>query len=262
MSAVNWYDPVPPAETIRQGRPAASTASFAREQPPDRLADRPALGLLVGQQERVPLVAHHPVEAEPVGVGDPPGHVHRRLDRADAVPPHAEVHVDEDADLDPGRPRRRRQRPDVIGVVDRRLDVGLALEGGQPGGLRGADDEVGDQDVADPGGGHHLRLGDLGHGDPDRPRPQQGVGDRRALERLAVGPPLDIAGPEVLGHRPDVGVERVQVQQERRRVEFVEPQSDRAELQWIHPSRSRRRRRLMYVVLDVHHDERPGLLGE
>src|SRR5688572_24244088 len=40
----------------------------------------------------------------------------------------------------------------------------------------------------------------------------------------------------MLGHRPDVGVERVQVQQERRRVELFEPQSDRAELQVIHPS--------------------------
>ena len=91
--------------------------------------------------------------------------------RGDAGAPHAEVDIDEHADLDPGRVGRPAQWADMVGMVDGDLDVGLVLERRQPRHLAGTDDQVGDQDVVDPAGGHDLGLGNLGHRHPDRACP-------------------------------------------------------------------------------------------
>ncbi len=81
-----------------------------------------------------------------------------------------------------------------------------------------------------PARGHDLGLGDLGHRHADRARPLQDVSDRRAFERLGVRPPLDAALPEVPRHRVDVVLERLQIEQECRRIELGDRQADRAEL--------------------------------
>ncbi len=122
-------------------------------------------------------------------------------------------------------------------VIDGHLDVGLTLERGQPRGLAGPDDQVGDQDVVDPAGGHDLGLGDLGHRHPDRARPAQQVRDRRALERLGMGTPRHPTCPEVARHQVDVLLERLQVDQEGRRIQLAHRQADRAELHGVLGSR-------------------------
>ncbi len=96
--------------------------------------------------------------------------------------------------------------------------------------LRGPDDEVGDQDVVDPSGGHDLGLGNLGDGHADGPRAPQGVGDGGSLERLRVGPPGDPPALKVPGHRLDVVLEGVEVEQQGRGVQFLQRHSDGAEL--------------------------------
>ena len=178
----------------------------------------------------MPFVTHQPVESQARGRRDEPCQIDGGLGRGDSGPLHAEVDVDEHADRDPLRDRRPAQRGDVVGMVDGHLDVGLVLEGREPGGLARADDQVGDQDVVDPRGGHDLGLGDLGHRDPDGARPPQDVGDRRALERLGMGTPGHAAVPEVAGHPIDIVLQEVQVDQEGGGIQLGHRQTDRAEL--------------------------------
>ena len=91
--------------------------------------------------------------------------------------------------LTPAAIGRLAHRADLVRMVDGDLDVGLVLEGRQPRHLAGPDDKVGDQDVVDPAGGHHLGLGNLGHGHPDRACPADEVSDRRTLVRLGMRTP-------------------------------------------------------------------------
>ena len=118
----------------------------------------------------------------------------------------------------------------MVGMVDGHLDVGLPLKCSQPGRLAWPHDQVGDQDVVDPAGGHDLGLGDLGHRHPDRTRPAQQVGDRRALERLGMGTPRHASRAEVAGHAVDVLLERLEIDQESRRIQLIHGKADRAEL--------------------------------
>ena len=118
----------------------------------------------------------------------------------------------------------------MVRMIDRRLHLRLVLEGGKPGGLRRTDDEMSDQDIVDPGRGHDLGLGDLGHGDADRAGLAEQVRDRRALERLRMRPPAHLPGSEVIGHLPDVEVQVVEVEPERGGVQVFESQANRAEL--------------------------------
>ena len=178
------------------------------EQPADRRGDRRALLGRIRNEQSVPFVTHQPVESQARGRRDEPCQVNGGLGRRDAGALHPEVDVHEHADRDPLRDRRPAHRGDLVFMIDGRLDVGVVLEGRQPGGLARADDQVCDQDVVDPRGGHDLGLGDLGHRDPDGARTPEKMGDRRALERLGVRTPGHSALSKVTGHPIDIVLQR------------------------------------------------------
>ena len=93
------------------------------------------------------------------------------------------------------------------------LQVDQALD------LDRADDLVGDQDVGDAAGRHHLGLAELGAGDAHGPGLDQPMGQRRDLHPLGVRAPVDGVVAEGLRHLGGVRFHDVEVDQQRRRVE-------------------------------------------
>ena len=95
----------------------------------------------------------------------------------------------------------------------------LARERRKPLGLGGADEREREQDVADPGGLHHLGLAELLAGDPDRAGAELHVRDRGQLVRLDVRPEGETVLVAVALHPRDVALDGVQVDGRNRRVE-------------------------------------------
>ena len=71
-----------------------------------------------------------------------------------------------------------------------------------------------------PAGGQHLGLAQLGAGDADGAGRKLHPGQRGALVRLGVRPQAHRAVPEIVGHTLDVGLDRLDIQAQRRSVEL------------------------------------------
>ena len=85
-----------------------------------------------------------------------------------------------------------------------------------------ADDLVGDEHVANAGGDERLGLADLLAADADRAALDLRVRDVRALVRLRVRAQRDAAAAHGVGHQVEVALERVEVDDERRRVDVLD----------------------------------------
>ena len=79
------------------------------------------------------------------------------------------------------------------------------------------DDRRGEQHAADAGRDHRLRLGHRGDADAERAGGDLTPGDLRALVRLGVRPKAAAGRLGMLRHRPQVGFEPVQIDQQGRR---------------------------------------------
>jgi hypothetical protein len=169
----------------------------------------------------VAFPGHQTREAEAGAGGDVAGEGEDGFAGSDAAALHADVDLDQDAEADAAGPGRGVHLGDVGGSVDGDGDVGAGAgdEGGEAAGLDRADDLVGDQDVADAGGGEDLGLAELGAGDADGAGGELAVGDGRALVALRVGALGNATGGELAGDAGDVAVHGVEVDEERRSVE-------------------------------------------
>jgi hypothetical protein len=132
---------------------------------------------------------------------------------------HSDVDLDDDADTNPCGARRRCDLGHVVGVVHGNDDVGASSQIDKARDFLDAHDLVGDHDVADAGRGHDLGLGQLRAGDADRPRGEQALRDGRDLDALGVRSPRDAVLAARVGDARDVGIEDVEVDEQRGRVD-------------------------------------------
>ena len=147
---MKWV-PVPPLLTIAHGDAVSPQQVSGVHQQLHAGFGQGAALLRVGDEDRVALIAHHPLEAQAGGRDDLPRQGERRLARLHAAPRHADVHLDHDAQPHALRLRRRVELGHVGRVVHRDHDLGVAGQVDQPRDLARADDLVGDQDVLDAG---------------------------------------------------------------------------------------------------------------
>ncbi len=165
----------------------------------------------------VPRVALKPPEVER-GLGHhATPQLQRRLARLGAGPPAPHVHVHQHVQHEPGLGHRLAELPHVVRVVHHHQGLRLAAQDAdQTADLLGPHDLGGDQEVPDPGGGHHLRLAHLGHAHADRAGRDLPAGDLGALVGLGVGAKLLAGGRDVGRHLLDVALEAIEVEQKRR----------------------------------------------
>ena len=96
-------------------------------------------------------------------------------------------------------------------------------EGGEPLGLRLADEREREQDVLDARVGHHLGLAELLAGDPDRSGLELQPRELGQLVGLDVRPQRDPVLVAVGLHPGDVPLDRIEVGDQHRRLEVGDP---------------------------------------
>ena len=138
---------------------------------------------------------------------------------ADADAAEARVALDEHADLARRLPRAREPREQPL-VVDAHGNLDAPGERRQPLELRRADQVVRDQDVVDPGVGHHLRLAELLAGDAARAERHLPARDLDGLVRLDVRTVREPDGVAVRLPAGEVVLEPVDVDDDGRRVDL------------------------------------------
>ena len=153
--------------------------------------------------------------------GDRGGELERGLSGCDAAAMSADVDLDVDVDDDTGARGRLRDRGDRGHGVDEHADSRRPREIYEPRDLRRRDDLVRDEDIADAGGDERGSLVGLLTADAHRAARELRLRDRRALVRLGVRPQADRA--RGFRHAIEIALERVGVDDERRRVDRVEP---------------------------------------
>jgi hypothetical protein len=206
----------------------AQRADGAVERSHRRLAPPSALGrrALVLEVALVALDAHQPQPPErPQPLGERDGAV-----RVDPRAVLADVDVEQRVDRSRVRRRQRGvERPGGPGVVDHDRDPLLGMRAHQPGeprGLGGPHELGGDEHVPEARRQHHLGLAELGDAHAHGARVEEAAGDVRRLGGLEVRAQRDAAA-EPVGHAPDVGLEDVEVDDDRGGVERLHPRADR-----------------------------------
>ena len=158
----------------------------------DQLGDR-GLRLLHPQlavwlEHAVPLVAERAAQLQPRRPLDPLREGEGGVEATDARPVQADVELDQNADLGPGRDGGVRELIRVDLALDQNGDIGEPCKAGKLGGLDRADDLVADEDLREPGGDHRRCFRDGRGGEPDRARVDLHLTEYRALVDLRVGP--------------------------------------------------------------------------
>ena len=152
---------------------------------------------------------------EPV---DPFRQIDRVAPRAAADAIEADVHLDDHAARNPLIAAGGRQRLDLRVMIARDDRIGRTAERDDALELPRADDHVGDQQIADAGGRHHLGFGDFRARHADRAGRHLRQRDRRRLVAFHVGPPLLAARGDEVGHLAQVRLHRVAIDAQDRRV--------------------------------------------
>ena len=158
-------------------------------------------------------------EAEPVAARDLSRQRGRCLGRPDADAAEPRVALDENSDLARTRRCVRETREQPL-VVDAHGNVDAPGEHRQPFELRLARQVVRDQDVVDPGVGHHLRLAELLAGDAARAEGHLPARDLDGLVRLDV---RAVREPDCVAVRlppREVAIQPIDVDDEGRRVDL------------------------------------------
>ena len=168
------------------------------------------------------MVSLEPVEAQPRRVRDASRQIGRGRTRRDPAPPHADLDLDETAELHAGPSRGARRRIHLPGIVEAERDPGRPGEGGQPVDLRLAHHLVRDQHVRDAASHQSFRLADLLHALPDGAGRDLPLRDGDASVGLRVRPQCDAGRRHIGRHAGDVAVEGVEIDHEGRRVDLVE----------------------------------------
>src|SRR5438105_3341560 len=132
---------------------------------------------------------------------------------------HADVHLDRHAQRFTRIREGRIELDQVLDAVDANDRVGVIGELHQPGDLDRPHDLIGDQDIADARGSHHLGLTQFGASDTDRADGDLHLRDLRRFVRLGMRPPCDAVGAAGGNNARDVGFHHVEIDQQRRRVQ-------------------------------------------
>ena len=140
------------------------------------------------------------------------------------------MRADVDLDVDVQRAARHRGRRRQIGdharVVDEHADGRALRERGEARDLRGLDDFVGDEHVRDARRDERRRLVDLLAADAHRAARDLRLGDVGALVRLGVRTQREARSAHGVRHQVEVVLERVEVDDERRRLDGGERIAD------------------------------------
>jgi hypothetical protein len=194
------------------GRPASRQRSALSVNFPTAVDGLSLFHRVPEPRDAAALPAHEARKAEPRGGGHALGERHHWCAGLDARAVHGDVDLDHHADPSAGVARGSVQRLYLRRIVDRDDDVGVADQAGQARELRGADDLVGDEDVADPGRSHDLGLAEFRAGDPVRARLEELVRQRGRLDALGVRAPADArVTDDDLAHPRHVALEGVEV---------------------------------------------------
>ena len=151
---------------------------------------------------------------------DPPRQRDRAIDAGDAGPALADVELDDDRERLAGFLAGGGKRVHIRGIVrDHHEPLGLLVQGDEPVDHRRRHDRRGDQHAFYSGARDHLRLADGRAADADGARGHLPAADLDRFGALAVRPQIDAGRFGMRGHGGDIGVERVEVEQQRRRIE-------------------------------------------
>ncbi len=127
---------------------------------------------------------------------------------------------------DPGLGRGGVEIGDLRRVVDAHPDLRGMRQRHQPAQFLAADDFVGDQHVAHAAIDHRLGLADLLHADADRAKFDLLQRDHRAFVRLGVRPQPHPPPGDPVGEPLQVALERIEIDDQRRRIDLVERHAD------------------------------------
>ena len=109
---------------------------------------------------------------------------------------------------------------DVRRRIHRHHRISAAAQLDQTANLERAHNLIGDKDIADARVGHDFSLAQLGARDAHRPGLHLQPGDGRAFVALEMGPELAMPLGEKDSHVLKVGLQRIGIQQQGRRVNF------------------------------------------
>ena len=165
------------------------------------------------------VVGLETVEPQPVGGHDLGGQRHGLRARPHAAAVLADVDLDEHPEGDAAALRGLGGQRDPLARVDAQADLRALGQRSEPRRLAVVDDLVGQQHVIDPGGDERFGLGHRLAAHADRAGLDLTMGDRRALVRLAVRAQRDADGAARQCHGVHVVVERVEVDDQRRRLD-------------------------------------------
>src|SRR5256885_9776017 len=140
-----------------------------------------------------------------------------RLARRHAAAAHADLELDIRVELGAARG----ERSDLVGVVDAYAQARAARERGKPLDLLRADHLVAHQHIGDAALHHRLRFAHLLAADADGTHGDLALGDLGTLVRLGVGAHAHRPAFQRIGERTQVALERVEVDEERGRVDLV-----------------------------------------
>src|SRR5262249_52187967 len=96
----------------------------------------------------------------------------------------------------------------------------------QPGDLARAHDLVGNQDIVNTTFGHDLRFPQLGAGDANRTSSELFVSNDRGFVSLSMGAQFRRQSTKGSSHPGDIPLHDVEVQEQDRGIEFVNPRAD------------------------------------
>ena len=168
------------------------------------------------------VIGLKPPERQMLLSGNRGGEVRSRLAWCRAATPVAAVDLDQHLQAHARAGGGGIELVDVLGVVGADSDLGFTRQPSQLVLLAAPDDLVGDQDVGDATAHHHFGFGHLLATDADRAERHLLQRDQGRLVRLAVRAQTHRIGAGFLGHALQVALERIEIEDKSRRVDFGE----------------------------------------
>ena len=218
--------PVPAPVTLGQGRPDSGERLDRLAHRFDRAVDRLAA---LGRGRKMlgsAVIRLQALEAQMRRIRDPAGEVSGGRSGRDAAALHPDLDLDERPELDAVVARHPRGGVDLLGIIEAQRDLGVLGEPRQASQLRRADDLVADEDVADAGARERFRFRDLLHALADGAERDLPFRDLRAFVGLRVRPEPDTGVARNPRHLLEIALERVEVDDQRRRVDVLDGSSD------------------------------------
>ena len=166
------------------------------------------------------------LEAQMRRIGDPAGEVSGGRSGRDPAALHPDLDLDERPELDAVVARHPRGGVDLLGIIEAQRDLRVLGEPRQASQLRRADDLVADEDVADAGARERFGFRDLLHALADGAERNLPFRDLRAFVSLRVRPEPNAGVARNPRHLLEISLERVEVDDQRRRVDVLDGSSD------------------------------------